>query len=541
MPLFEIDDLTVSFPTSGRSSESAAAPVVRGLRLEVDRGETVAIVGESGSGKSVSLLAATRLLAGADVTGSVRFDGRDLLGLSERELRRVLGRQIGFVFQDPQSNLHPFKTIGAQIDEVLRVHTKQRKAQRRKRVEELLAEVGIPRPHEAYDGYPAQFSGGMRQRVMIAIAIALNPALIIADEPTTALDVGVQASILALLTRLQDDYGTAIVFVSHDLAVVHSIADTVLVIRDGVVVESGPRERIYTDPQHPYTRDLLDASRLHSLDPAVLPDTSPVESRPPLLEVDGLVASYPTRRSGRRTVVDDLSFTIAPGEIVGLVGESGSGKSTIGRIVAGLQYADSGVITLAGHRFPTGVRSGIPALDTDARGAVQLIFQDPYASLNPRRRIRDAIAEPLRTRRVDPTRIDRLVAGAAARAQLPEDLLDRLPAHLSGGQRQRVAIARALVVGPQLIVADEALSALDVTTGREIISLLVASARDADTAILFITHDLGVVAGIAHRVIVLDPDGHAEIGDTRTVFTDPASEYTRRLLAAVPQIEARAS
>ncbi|WP_066911940.1 dipeptide ABC transporter ATP-binding protein [Millisia brevis] len=541
MPLFEIDDLTVSFPTSGRSSESTAAPVVRGLRLEVDRGETVAIVGESGSGKSVSLLAATRLLPGADVTGSVRFDGRDLLGLSERELRRVLGRRIGFVFQDPQSNLHPFKTIGAQIDEVLRVHTRQRKAQRRKRVEELLAEVGIPRPHEAYDGYPAQFSGGMRQRVMIAIAIALNPALIIADEPTTALDVGVQASILALLTRLQDEYGTAIVFVSHDLAVVHSIADTVLVIRDGVVVESGPRERIYTDPQHPYTRDLLDASRLHSLDPDILPDVSPVESRPPLLVVDGLAASYPARRSGRRTVVDDLSFTIAPGEIVGLVGESGSGKSTIGRIVAGLQYADSGAITLAGHRFPTGVRAGIPTLDTAARGAVQLIFQDPYASLNPRRRIRDAIAEPLRTRRVDPTQIDRLVAEAAARAQLSEDLLDRLPAHLSGGQRQRVAIARALVVRPQLIVADEALSALDVTTGREIISLLVASARDADTAILFITHDLGVVAGIAHRVIVLDPDGQAEIGDTRTVFTDPASDYTRRLLAAVPQIEARAS
>lgn len=541
MTLFDVTDLAVTIHTGNRARGRRVVQVVERIGFSVEPGQTAAIVGESGSGKSVSLLAATRLLGPhAEVTGAVRFAGRDLLGLPDRELRRILGKDIGFVFQDPQSNLHPFKTIGAQIDEVLRIHTRTGRAQRRERVEELLDEVGIIDPSVAYRSYPAEFSGGMRQRAMIAMAIALNPALIIADEPTTALDVSVQAGILNLLKRLQREHGTAILFVSHDLGVVHEIADTVTVVKDGRVVESGPREEIYQRPKEQYTRDLLSASLLHTVDTGHLArPAEPGHPTEPLLTVRGLRKSYPTRsRRDLRTVVDALDFTVNPGEIVGLVGESGSGKSTVGRIVAGLQYADSGEITLAGVRFPTGPGDGVPALPAAARRDVQLVFQDPYSSLNPRRTVGRSVAEPLRAQQVDETVIAARVHRAADDARLSRSLLDRYPAELSGGQRQRAAIARALVLQPRLIVADEALSSLDVTTQSEIISLVLQLAREQHTAFLFITHDLGVVASIADRVIVLGPDGVQEVGATAEVFANPRSAYTRTLLDAIPRLKA---
>ncbi|QRY50661.1 dipeptide ABC transporter ATP-binding protein [Mycolicibacterium septicum] len=541
MTLFDVTDLAVTLHTGNRARGRRAVRAVERISFSVEPGQTAAIVGESGSGKSVSLLAATRLLGPqAEVTGSVRFAGHDLLGLQEKVLRRILGKDIGFVFQDPQSNLHPFKTIGHQIDEVLRIHTRTGRGQRRRRVEELLDEVGIADPSGAFSSYPAEFSGGMRQRAMIAMAIALNPALLIADEPTTALDVSVQADILSLLKRLQREHGTAILFVSHDLGVVHEIADTVTVVKDGRVVESGPRERIYEQPQEQYTRDLLSASLLHTVDTGHLARAvEPAGSAEPLLSVRGLRKSYPTRsRRERRTVVDALDFIIGSAEIVGLVGESGSGKSTVGRIVAGLQYADSGEITLSGARFPTGFGEGVPALPPAARRDVQLVFQDPYSSLNPRRTVARSLAEPLRAQGVDEAAIAARVRRAADDAKLSRSLLDRYPAELSGGQRQRAAIARALVLQPRLIVADEALSSLDVTTQSEIISLVRQLVREQHTAFLFITHDLGVVSSIAHRVIVLGPDGVQESGVTSEVFANPRSAYTRKLLDAIPRLKA---
>jgi peptide/nickel transport system ATP-binding protein len=537
MALFDVADLAVTIHTGNRASGRRAVRAIESFSFSVAAGQTAAIVGESGSGKSVSLLAATRLLgARAQVSGSVRFAGRDLLMIPDRELRGILGKDIGFVFQDPQSNLHPFKTVGRQIDEVLRIHTRTGRRERRARVEELLDEVGIADATQAYDSYPAEFSGGMRQRAMIAMAIALNPALIIADEPTTALDVSVQADILRLLRRLQDEHGTAILFVSHDLGVVHEIADTVTVVKDGRVVESGPRHQLCREPREQYTRDLLAASELHALGGtgAAERDTEP------LLVVENLRKSYRGRRD-RKTVIDDVGFTVNRGEIVGLVGESGSGKSTVGRIVAGLQYADSGTIVLDGHHLPTAVDDGVPRLPPEIRRTVQLVFQDPYSSLNPRRTAGESVAEPLRAQGVPSAEIATRVHRAAEQARLSAELLQRHPAELSGGQRQRVAIARALVLDPALIVADEALSALDVTTQAEIIELVETLARERDTAFLFITHDLGVVSSIAQRVIVLAPGGVAEMGSTAEVFTAPQSAYTRRLLDAVPRLEAPVS
>ena len=538
MSLFEVEDLSVTIHTGDRGNGRHSVSAVTSFSFAVDRGQTLAIVGESGSGKSASLLAATRLLGvPAEVRGSVRFAGDDLLAMAPRKLRSILGKDIGFVFQDPQSNLHPFKTVGAQIDEALRVHGVPRRA-RRSRVEELLDEVGIIDPSQSSRRYPAEFSGGMRQRVMIAIAIAHNPALIIADEPTTALDVSLQANIIRLITRLQREHGTAIVFVSHDLGVVHEIADRVVVVKDGLVVESGSREKIYTDPQQSYTRELLAASRVHTIDTARAP-VSERATDAPLLDVRELAKSY---RAGsarkRRTVVENLSFDIHPGEIVALVGESGSGKSTVGRIVAGLAYADAGEITLAGTRLPTAVDDGVPRLEPETRRVVQMVFQDPYSSLHPRRTIAKTLAAPLQAQGVSREQIPERVAAAAADARLSVALLDRYPAELSGGQRQRVAIARALVLRPELIVADEALSSLDVTTQSEILTLIGELAREQVTAFLLITHDLGVVSSTAQRVIVLGPAGVEEIGATAEVFSDPQSPYTRMLLDAVPRIGA---
>lgn len=432
------------------------------------------------------------------------------------------------------------------MDEVLRLHARLSRTARRARVRELFDRVGISEPDRVFAAYPHEYSGGMKQRVMIAMAIANRPRLIIADEPTTALDATVQASIIELLRDLQRESGTAIIFVNHDLAVVHEIADEVVVMQHGVVVERGSRAAVYSAPRHPYTRRLLAASALHAIDTTARnltgsrgPVTGGEEDR--LLEVEGLTKSY--RRGGRRRklVVEGISFQIHKGEILALVGESGSGKSTIGKVIAGLQFGDSGSVRLGGTELPTSYSDAVPRLPPELRRSVQMVFQDSYSSLNPRRRVRDSIVAPLRSLGADRSTCEASLAEVVARTGISLELLGRFPSQLSGGQRQRVAIARALTLRPDLIVADESIAALDVTAQQEIVEL-IGSMRDQDrTSFLFITHDLGVVRQLADRVVVLSPDGVQDDGSPQRVFEHPGSDYTRRLVAAVPRITTRAS
>ncbi len=531
MTAFEVRDLVVSFGAGARRSE-----VVRGISFSVDAGRTLAIVGESGSGKSVALLAATGLLPpGATVTGSVVCQQREILGLPAGRLRALRGAGMGYVFQDPSSNLHPLKTVGRQIAEAISVHQRMPKAALRARVIELLDEVGIKDPARRVHDYPHQFSGGMRQRVMIAIAIAMNPAVIIADEPTTALDVTVQASILRLLKRLQQRHGTALVFVTHDLAVVSEIADDITVMRHGVVVESGPAEQVQNAPAHVYTRELLAASR-HAPAPASSA-LQPVSTAAPLLVVDRITRSF--RQPGwfaKRSapVLHDVSFDLHEGEILGLVGESGSGKSTIGRIVAALDRPDSGSVTLGAQRYAV-PGTGPLKLSPGLRAAVQVIFQDPYGTLNPRQRVRTILSEPfINNTRLGASEIAERVAELMQRVALPAELLDRFPAHLSGGQRQRVAIGRAMALQPRVVVADEPVSALDSSTQRKIVELLRSIRATERVSFLFISHDLGVVGELCDRVLVLEAGRVVEAGPAASVLANPQHPYTRKLVASIP-------
>ncbi|MEU6430713.1 ABC transporter ATP-binding protein [Microbispora sp. NPDC046973] len=529
MALFSVEDLRVTFGRRGRTTTA-----VRGVSFAVEPGRTLALVGESGSGKSVSLLGATGLLPSrAEVRGSALFRGADLTRLAPARLRAIRGRHIGFVFQDPLSNLHPLKTIGAQIGEAVTAHERVGRAALRRRVLDLLGEVGIKDPERRIDDHPHQFSGGMRQRAMIAMAIALNPELIIADEPTTALDVTVQASILRLLRRLQEAHGTALIFVSHDLAVVSDIADDVVVMRDGEVVEAAPAAELYAAPRHAYTRALLGAARHgRALIRAPEPSGREVQSAP-LLRASALHMSY--RRPGRKesfTALTDVSFDLRQGEIVGLVGESGSGKSTIGRIVAGLARPTAGSVSLRGEVYnaPGDVR-----LPKSLRPAVQVVFQDPYGSLNPRRTVAATLAEPFVVNTDLPAaEIRARVEALVARVELPRSVLHRLPAQLSGGQRQRVAIARAVALEPSVIVADEPVSALDITTQTQIVALIRRLRAELGTSFLFISHDLGVVADLCERVVVLHQGRVVEQGPVHRVFDDPRDPYTRELLDSIP-------
>lgn len=518
MSVFSVKDLQVRFGN---------VEAVKGISFAVAAGRTLAIVGESGSGKSAALLGATGLLpASATVRGSVVHRGEEILGAPDRTLRRIRGAEIGFIFQDPLSNLHPLKTIGEQIGEALSAHRRIGRTERREHVVSLLDDVGIANPSTRLSHYPRQFSGGMRQRVMIAMAIALNPGLIIADEPTTALDVTVQASILELLKRLQEKHGTALVFVSHDLAVVSDIADDVVVMRQGQVVEQAPADTIYKAPAENYTRELLSAARLAG--PRAFPPRRIVQQGRPVLEVKALGRTFVPPSP----VLSDISFTIAKGEILGLVGESGSGKSTIGRILAALDRPDAGTVSLHGQEF---ARPGHTSLAGEKRRAIQVVFQDPYASLNPRRRVSKILADPFVIGgERDQATLDQKVRQLMSDVELPEELLERLPSQLSGGQRQRVAIARAIASRPSLIVADEAVSALDITTQSRILALLADLRNRLQISLLFISHDLGVVGELCDRVAVLDKGNIVEIGPTRRIFEHPKHHYTKRLLASVP-------
>lgn len=547
--LVSVRDLAVSFPHRDGPIEA-----VRGVSFDIRPGECVAIVGESGSGKSVtarSLLG----LAGHDAqvrAARLRWRDTDLLGLGERQWRGIRGRRIALVLQDALTSLDPLRRVGAEVAEPLQLHDMLPRGRRALRVRELLASVGVPRPDVRARQYPHELSGGLRQRALIASALAAAPELMIADEPTTALDVTVQAQILSLLADLKRD-GTALLLISHDLAVVAQIADRVLVLKDGVVVEEGDTAAVLTAPRHAYTRTLLDAvpgpdsrgRRLSSTDAvtAVAALSEParaeaVEPRPAgevLLRANGLRKVYRTPGGGQTVALEDVSFELRRHEILGLVGESGSGKSTAARVALGLAAPDAGEVTFLGEPW-----TGVPEARRRARRPrLQLVSQDPLGSFDPRQRVGAVVAEALERIGVPTRERAARVTALLASVGLPADAASRRPSSLSGGQRQRVAIARALATEPDVIVCDEAVSALDVSIQAQVLDLLADLRDRTGVALLFISHDLGVIHHVADRVLVMKDGQVVEQGDVHDVFTGPRHPYTQRLLASLPTLPPR--
>lgn len=524
--LLSVENLRVCFHT--RYGTTVA---VSDMSFRLQAGQVLGIVGESGSGKSVacqSLLGLTPSPPGKIERGRALLQGQDLLRMSEKQLRAVRGNRISMIFQDPMTCLNPYMKIGAQLVEPLRRHRSLSAKEARAKAISALGEVGINNPQERIDDYPHQFSGGMRQRVMIAMALITEPEILIADEPTTALDVTVQAQILQLIKSLQASHGMAVIFITHDLAVAAQMADHMLVMEKGVVVEQGTPKKIFTAHQHPYTKKLLDAIPNSSKPP------SHTQRHPePLVQVNHLRTSFRLDRRTQVHAVNDISLDLQRGEILGLVGESGSGKSTLGRSIIRLIESQSGQVLLDG----TDVYHLRPGELKRARRDFQMVFQDPYASLNPRMTVYDTLAEPL------------LVHGLATRATLNaqiNQLLDdvglertsarKYPHEFSGGQRQRIAIARALAPQPKLIIADEPVSALDVTIQAQILELLLTLAEKHGLTLLFISHDLSVVRYIADRVAVMQQGQLVELNNTETLFQHPQHPYTQALLRAVPKI-----
>ncbi len=527
--LLEIRDLSIALPPGADRSLA-----VENLSLRVRRGQTLCVVGESGSGKSLAAAAIVRLLPSTALritAGQVLFDGRDTLAMNTDELLAIRGGRIGYVFQDPLSCLNPLERVGVQVREVLDRHGWP--GDRHQRVQEMLADVGLPSPDTLVHKYPWQLSGGQRQRVMIAIALAADPALVIADEPTTALDVTTQAQILRLLREMQARRNLGLLLITHDFGVVSEMADEVAVLKDGRLVEYGPRDAVLRDPQQDYTRRLL----------AAVPPLTPRAPRTPtepLLAAQGLGKTWHTRgglwRRGTSThAVADVALTVGRGETVAVVGESGSGKSTLARLLVRLADADHGTACLEG------LGDDYLALPAHAlaplRRAVQMVFQDPFASLNPRHTVGESIAMgPIANGTPRAQALDEARA-LLARVKVDPMAADRYPNEFSGGQRQRIVIARALAMHPRLLVADEPVSALDVSVQAEILELLEEiQARDG-VGMVFITHDLRVASRMADRILVMSKGRVVEQGDARTILTEPQHPYTRELLAAVPRIE----
>ncbi|MEO1494936.1 MAG: ABC transporter ATP-binding protein [Pseudomonadota bacterium] len=530
MPLLDVQGLNVGFHSRRRSLQA-----VRDLSFHVNPGETLAIVGESGSGKSVTALSLMRLIereGGTIDAGTITFDGRDVTAMAEAELRDLRGNDISMIFQEPMTSLNPVMTVGDQIAETILEHNRLSVGRARAQALEMLQRVRLSDPEMRLSQYPHELSGGMRQRVMIAIALACRPRLLIADEPTTALDVTIQAEILDLIADLKTETGTSVIFITHDMGVVAQIADRVVVMRHGQKVEEAPTLQLFEAPAAGYTRTLIDAAPR-------LGEGSPVlaQTPPPLLDVDTLVTRFPVRKGLlKRTIanvhaVEQVSLTLAPGETLGLVGESGSGKSTIGRSILKLVDPTGGQIRMNGRDLVPLSAAAMKPLRKD----VQMIFQDPYASLNPRLKIVDAVTEPL-VIHTDVTAEERraIAAELIRRVSLPVDALDRYPHQFSGGQRQRLCIARALSSRPKLIIADEPVSALDVSVQAQVLDLLLELQQESDLAYLFISHDIAVVEKISHRIAVLHRGRVVETGPTDLVLRDPLHPYTKRLLAAVP-------
>ncbi|GGG18001.1 ABC transporter permease [Rhizobium wenxiniae] len=553
-PVLSVRNLSTSFLVDGQWKS-----VVRNMSFDVAPGETVAIVGESGSGKSVTSLSLMRLLAPATsrIEGEVMLNGRNLLALSEKEMRAVRGNEVSMIFQEPMTSLNPIFTIGRQISEVLIRHKAMSKTEARAETIRLLEKVRIPNAAGRFDEYPHQFSGGMRQRVMIAMALASRPKLLIADEPTTALDVTIQGQILDLIKVLQEEEGMSVLFITHDMGVVAEIADRTIVMFRGDEVETGPTEEIFHRGKHPYTRALLSAvpklgsmqghdwpTRFPVLDAETGKPAEPVEvadtvvlSKRPVLEVKNLVTRFAirsglwSRQTGAVHAVENVSFDLFQGETLSLVGESGCGKSTTGRSIMRLVEPTGGEVALDGY--------DVMRLDTmglrQMRKSVQMIFQDPFSSLNPRMTVGTAISEPFIKHRLGTAKeAKEKTADLLEKVGLSADMASRYPHEFSGGQRQRIAIARALALDPKVIVADESVSALDVSIKAQVCNLLLDLQQSLNLAFLFISHDMAVVERVSHRVAVMYLGEIVEIGPRAAVFDNPQHPYTKKLMSAVP-------
>ena len=526
--LLSIRDLSVALPSGGDR-----AFAVQDVSLEVPAGQTVCVVGESGSGKSVMANAVMRLLPRAlRVTGGqISLAGEDLLSLGAEPLRRMRGSRMGMIFQEPMTALNPVMTVGEQIDEVLLVHGERDVQVRERRVLELMQEMSLPEPEALRHRYPFQLSGGQRQRVVIAIAMALQPQLLIADEPTTALDVTTQAQILALIKRLQAAHGIGVLFITHDFGVVADIADHVVVMQQGHVVESGAAAQVLRHPEHPYTRRLIEAvPRLRDAEDEV------AAAPAPLLRIERVSKSYRARGlgvfggHGRTKALEEVSLDIGEGETVGLIGESGSGKTTLGQCVMRLLDVDGGRIVFNGQPVEALSGRALKAL----RPQIQMIFQDPFASLNPRHRVGRIVTENAILCGVAPAEAERRMKEVLAMVGLDAGAVNRFPHEFSGGQRQRIGIARALVMQPRLIVADEAVSALDVSVQQQVLTLLREVRERLGLAMLFITHDLRVASQICDRIAVMHKGRIVETGTVQAIARAPAHPYTQSLFAAMP-------
>ncbi|AVS74498.1 dipeptide ABC transporter ATP-binding protein [Paracidovorax cattleyae] len=499
---------------------------VRDLSFELRRGQTLCLVGESGSGKSMTALALMGLLDPAlrIETGQALFEQQDLLVLPERARRSLSGRRIAMIFQEPMASLNPAQRIETQVAEVFRLHTDLPRAEVRVRVLRLLDDVGLPDPERLARAYPHQLSGGQCQRVAIAMAIALEPAVLIADEPTTALDVGNQRQVLELIAGLQRRLGTAVLFITHDLGVVGQIADEVMVMQHGLAVESGPVAELLDRPRHDYTRRLIGAM------PTLTPRPARPNTRALVLEARGLGKRY---ASGARTVValGDVELLLRRGETVAVVGESGSGKSSLARAVVGLMPLDTGTVRVSGEAF-----SGVDARRLRGlRKRVQIVFQDPYSALDPRQTVGDAIAEGAIIHGMPPAEARQRAAGWLEAVGLSARAAQRYPHEFSGGQRQRICIARALAVEPELLIADESVAALDVSIQQQVLALLAELQARLSFGLLFITHDLRVASGIADRIAVMHQGRIVETAPPDLLFSSPRHAYTRQLLTALPK------
>ncbi|WP_082502358.1 ABC transporter ATP-binding protein [Erwinia sp. Leaf53] len=526
-PVLQVDNLSIAYRSGGQRKR-----VVHNVSFRVNRGEVVALVGESGSGKTTTAQAIIGLLAGNGEreSGEIWLNGAEIGGWSQKRLDGVRGAVVSLIPQDPGSSLNPVKTIGQQVEEVLQLHQRLSRQERQQRVVALLTRVGLSHPERRAGQYPHQLSGGMKQRVLIAIAIALKPALIIADEPTSALDVTVQKRILDLIDELRRESGTAVLFVTHDLAVAAARADRILVFRQGEVQEQGLTDDILRRPQHPYTRQLFaDAPALS----AAIPPPPAAHFSQPAIEIAGVSRHFSLGGGEGFQALNNVSFSVARGTTHALVGESGSGKTTLARILLGFQQADSGRVTIDGIDATQLKGEALRQL----RRKIQLVYQNPFASLDPSQTLFRVIEEPLLN--FEPLSRDerrQRVEEAAIRVALPLPLLERKPHELSGGQRQRVAIARALVLRPQILVLDEATSALDVTIQAQILALLRQLQQDLGLTYLFISHDLATVRQLAHSVSVLRAGQQIDYGNTGDVFSNPVSDYTRELIAAIPTL-----
>lgn len=523
MSLLTVENLSVSFSQDGQSTAA-----VRGVSFSVDRGETVALVGESGSGKSVTALSTVSLLGdSARVEGSVTYDGQQMIGAPEKLLRKVRGNDISFIFQEPMTSLNPLHTIERQLSESLALHQSLVGQEARDRILDLLVKVGIRDPETRLGAYPHQLSGGQRQRVMIAMALANKPDVLIADEPTTALDVTIQAQILELLADLKAQENMGLLFITHDLGIVRRVADRVCVMKGGEIVETGPTAEIFANPRHPYTQKLLAAEPSGQPDP-VAPDAEPVASTDHLKVWFPIQKGFMKKTVGYVKAVNDASLSVRAGETVGIVGESGSGKTTLALAMMRL-IMSQGAITFRGQD----VRKWSTRELRRLRAEMQIVFQDPFGSLSPRMTCQQIISEGLTIHKVDPTRDKReLVAEAMVETGLDPATMDRYPHEFSGGQRQRIAIARAMVLRPRLLVLDEPTSALDMTVQVQIVDLLRDLQRKYGLAYLFISHDLKVVRAMSHKVIVMKQGDVVEYGTAEDLFERPQTEYTRALIKA---------